>query len=249
MIKFLLNEKFLIPFLSTLGASLAIIIGQQFFVFSSRQRKKLYCINYILVIADGLLYSNLIVKKKTILPHIEATERIISGDLGLLDVMFKADEFDILTGPNVEFNHLPEEYKLLVGYESMQTLQAIEYFKTIYSDGSAKSNLNLFLRENLKRELQFKSKPKTEQDDILNSYWDYLDQVDRNIDMTTGFISNVLVPTIEKYKRNFGFLFFSKKEISQKLKRIKKLQTEFSELIPTRERIQSNLDDGIQKVL
>ena len=81
IVDFLKDEKFLIPFLSTLGAALAIIIGQQIFGFSTRQKKKLYCIAYISDVADRLLFSNLIVKKNTILPHIKATKEIINADM------------------------------------------------------------------------------------------------------------------------------------------------------------------------
>ena len=203
MIKFLLDEKFLIPFLSTLGASMSIIVGQLIFGFSSRQRKKLYCVNYISDVADKLLFSNLNIKVKTILPHIEATKRIISGDIELLDIMFKADEFDILDGKNIEFNHLPEDYKLLVGYDSMKTLQVIELLKSLSNDDSSKTNLNLFVKENLKSQLKFNLKSEREKEDVLNNYWDYLDQVDRHIDRINGFIVTILIPTIEKYKSKF----------------------------------------------
>lgn len=249
MIEFIKDEKFLIPFLSTLGASTSIIIGQQIFSFSSRQRKKLYCINYISDVADRLLFANLIVKKHTILPHIIATKKIIGGDSQLLDMMFKADEFDILSGQSIEFNHLPEEYKLLVGYDSMGTLQAIEFIKALSMDNSSRINLNEFVKDNLKSELKFNVKSETEKLDILCTYWDYLDQVDRHIDRVNGFIINMLIPTFVSYKRKFGFKFFPTKDISRNLKKMRATQQEYSELIPSLEQIKSNFSSGIQKVL
>lgn len=249
MIEYIMDERFLIPFLSTLGASLSIIIGQQIFSFSVRQRKKLYCINYISDVADRLLFANLIVKKHTILPHIKATQKIIKGDSQLLDIMFKADEFDILSGQSIEFNHLPEEYKLLVGYDSMKTLQAIEFIRALTMDNSSKVNLNEFVKDYLKSELKFNSKLESEKLDILNTYWDYLDQVDRHIDRVNGFIINMLIPTIDSYKRKFGFKFFPTKEISRNLKKMRATQKEYNDLIPSIEKIKSNFGSGIQKVL
>jgi len=247
MIEFLLDEKFITPFLSTLGASLAIIIGQQIFNYSSRQRKKLYCLNYITNIADKLLYSNLIIKEKTILPHIEATKRILKGDKKLLNIMFKSDEFDILTSPSLEFNHLPQEYKLLMGFDDMKTLQAIEFLSSLIIDNSSKTNLNDFVKNNLKSELAFYSKSENEQVDLLQIYWDYLDQIDHTIDRINGYIINILVPTIKKYKNKRNFFFFYKKEINKNLKELIKLKKEFEHIIPDIEQLKNNLDNGIQK--
>lgn len=249
MIDFIQDEKFIIPFLSTLGASLAIIIGQQISLFLERQRKKLYCIGYITDVADKLLYSHLIIKKNTILPHIKATKEIINGNYQLLDVMFTADEFDILTGKTMEFNHLPAEYKLLVGFDSIHTLQSIEFITSLSIDDSSKVNLNDFVKNNLKKGLHFNSLQEREKLDILNTYWDYLDQVDRHTDRISGFIINVLIPTIEKYKNRLEFKFFSKREISKNIIKIKLLHKEFNELIPTVNDMKDNLNSGIQKVL
>ena len=246
---FLKDEKFLIPFLSTLGASLAIIIGQQILGFSARQRKKLYCIAYISDVADKLLFSNLIIKKNTIIPHIKATKEIIKGNSELLDIMFKADEFDILTGKTIEFNHLPEEYKLLVGFDSIKTLQTIEFVTALSVDDSSKISLNDFVKNNLKKGLHFDSQSENEKLDILNTYWDYLDKVDRDIDRINGFIVNILVPTIERYKNRFGFKFFSRKEISNNIRQIKSLHKDFKKLIPNSEDMKNNINNGIQKVI
>ncbi|MDD2200497.1 MAG: hypothetical protein PHE08_12290 [Bacteroidales bacterium] len=249
ILDFVIDEKFLIPFLSTLGAALAIIVGQQIFGFSARQKKKLYCIAYISDVADRLLFSNLIVKKTTILPHIKATKEIIKGNNELLDIMFKADEFDILTGKTIEFNHLPEEYKLLVGFDSIKTLQAIEFVTALSVNDSSKISLNDFVKNNLKKGLHFDSQSDDEKLDILNTYWDYLDQVDRDIDRINGFIVNILIPTIEKYKNRFGFKFFNKKQISQNIKQIRKIHKQFEELIPNPDDIKNSINNGIQKVL
>ncbi len=51
-----------------------------------------------------LLQSSLIIQGKTILPHIEATKRILKGDSELLEKTLLADEFDILTDSPKRFN-------------------------------------------------------------------------------------------------------------------------------------------------
>ena len=249
MIEFLLDEKFLMPFLSTLGASLAIIIGQQIFNFSSRQRQKLYCLNYITNIADKILFSNLLIKEKTIIPHIEATKNILKGDKELLEIMFKSDEFDILTSPSIEFNHLPQEYKLLIGFDDMKMLQAIEFLSSLIIDNSAKTNLNEFVKNNLKSELAFYSKSEKDRTDLLQIYWDYLDQIDYNVDRINGYIINVLVPSIKKYKKKRSFFFFQKKEINNNLKALIQLKKKFKSIIPDINDLKNNLDNGIQKVV
>lgn len=249
MIDFILNEKFLIPFLSTLGASLAIITGQQIFAFSARQRKRLYCIKYISDVALRLFHSNLIIKTKTVTPHIEATKRIIKGDSELLDIMFKTDEFDVLNGQKIEFNHLPEDYKLLVGYDSMKTLQSIEFLRTLSTDDSAVRSLNKFAKENLKSELTFQNKTEKEQLDILNTYWDCLDQVNNSIDRVNGFIANVFILIIEDYRKKFKFKLFSTKEISQNILEIQKLIDSFKKHVPDNKQMQERINQGIQKAL
>jgi len=161
--------------------------------------------------------------------------------------MFKSDEFDILTSPSLEFNHLPQEYKLLMGFDDMKTLQAIEFLSSLIIDNSSKTNLNDFVKNNLKSELAFYSKSENEQVDLLQIYWDYLDQIDHTIDRINGYIINILVPTIKKYKNKRNFFFFYKKEINKNLKELIKLKKEFEHIIPDIEQLKNNLDNGIQK--
>ena len=78
-----------------------------------------------------LLHSSLIIQNNTILPHIKATKRIIDGDSNLLNTTLLADEFDILTDGAMKFNHLPEEYKVLIGYDNLRLIQC---FETILSE-------------------------------------------------------------------------------------------------------------------
>jgi len=163
--------------------------------------------------------------------------------------MFKSDEFDILTSPGIEFNHLPQEYKLLIGFDDMKTLQAIEFLSSLIVDNTSKTNLNDFVKDNLKSELAFNSKPKKEQIDLLQIYCDYLEQINHKIDRINGYIINILVPSIKKYKKKRNFFFFQKKEINENLKELNKLKKEFKHIIPDIEDLKNNLDNVIQKVV
>jgi hypothetical protein len=75
MIEFLLDPKFLIPFLSTAGASLTIIILQSIYRVDNDRKKKLYTVAYMTEVSFRLFQSRLILKKNTIIPHIEAAKK------------------------------------------------------------------------------------------------------------------------------------------------------------------------------
>ncbi len=108
------NDKFLVPFYATVGAAITLLLLQ----FVNRRvmdkRKKLYAVAYILDVCYRIQKAAFILQKHTILPNIEATKRILGGDKDLLENMFMADEFDILTAGPVDFNHLSEEHKVLL---------------------------------------------------------------------------------------------------------------------------------------
>jgi hypothetical protein len=163
MINFILDPKFLIPFLSTAGASLTIIILQSIHRIDTDRKKKLYTVAYMTVVGVRLLHSSLIIKKNTILPHLNATEKILKGDHDLLDKMFLADEFDILTDGSIDFNDLPEEHRVLVGYDDIHLLQAFESLLHFNKIDSTNNSLNDFVKVNLKSELSFRSKSSDEQ--------------------------------------------------------------------------------------
>ena len=85
---FFTGDKFLIPFLSTLGAALTVIILQFIHRYINDRKKKIYAIGYIMHDCFLLLQSDLILKKHTIIPHLEAIKKIIAGDDELLETMF-----------------------------------------------------------------------------------------------------------------------------------------------------------------
>ncbi len=129
------------------------------------------------------------------------------------------------------------------------SLQAIELLTALAADNSSDVILNELVKGNLKSELQFNSKKEDEKLDILNTYWDYLDDILRKIDRLNGFIIYALIPILTTYKSRFRFKYFSQKNITENLKLINQLHVEFKVLIPTKEQIANNINNGIQKEL
>ena len=138
--------------------------------FFKTVKKKIYAIAYMADVAVRLLQSSLIIQKNTISPHIKATKRILNGDSGLLNKILLADEFDILTDGPMRFDHLPEEYKVLIGYDNLRIVQCFETILYLYENDAKRKDFNNFVKTNLKAILAFQEKTKVEQDDILNTY-------------------------------------------------------------------------------
>lgn len=171
---FLTDEKFLIPFLSalfaTLGASLTILLIQFINRHIKDKKKKIYASSYITDVCFRVLTSNLILKKHTVIPHIEAVKRILKGDEELLNTMFLADEFDMLTDKSFDFNILSEEYKILLGCDDISLIQSYETLIYMIRNDKTRTNFNDFVKQNLKSEHLFKNQSPDKQSDILNTY-------------------------------------------------------------------------------
>ena len=186
---FFTDEKFIIPFLSalfaTLGASLTILLIQFINRYIKDKKKKIYATSYIADVCFRVLTSNLILKKHTVIPHIEAVQRILKGDEELLNTMFLADEFDVLTDKSFDFNILSDEYKILLGCDNINLIQSYEALIYMIKNDKIRTNFNEFVKHNLKSEHFFKNQTPDKQSDILNTYWDYLEKIkheeDRNI--------------------------------------------------------------------
>jgi len=249
MKEFLLNPNFLIPFLSTVGASLTIIILHSIHRYLNDRKKKLYTIAYMVDVSFRLLQTNLILKKNTILPHIEAAKKMITGDQDLLIKTFLADEFDILTDSTIEFNHLPEEYKVLVGYDNIQLLQAFETILYLNRNDKTRNNFNEFVKQNLKSENSFKNKNQDEQIDILNTYWDYLDKIEHETNIVIAFVLYLFLPSVREYINRKYFLFCSKRNITTLLENATELQKIFKDIVPKSNFIEKSAKGGIQKII
>jgi len=220
---FLTDEKFLIPLLATLGASLAVI-GMQFIAgYIKDQKKKIYAATYMLDVSFRILSSMLIVKNHTIVPHIEATERIADGDEDLLRTMFLSDEFDILKAEPPKFSHLPNEFKLLVGYDDIEIVQIFDTLVYGYQLDENRVHLNEFVKHNLKSTLGFLAKDKHTQSDVLFTYHDLLTTLDHEANRTIHFAVYIALPRLEKYIGECQFLLFSTKNAKNKVKQMNKL--------------------------
>jgi len=249
MKEFLLNPNLLIPFLSTVCASLTIIILYSIHRYLNDRKKKLYTIAYMVDVSFRLLQTNLILKNNTILPHIEAVKKMIAGDQDLLIKTFLADEFDILTDSTIEFNHLPEEYKVLVGYDNIQLLQAFETILYLTRNDKTRNNFNEFVKQNLKSENSFKNKNQDEQIDILNTYWDYLDKIEHETNRVIAVVLYLFFPSVRGYINKKYFLFCSKRNITTLLESTTELQKIFKDIIPKSNFFEKSIKGGIQKII
>lgn len=246
---FITDEKFLIPFLATTGASLTIILLQFLGRYIGNRRKKLYAVAYIADISFRSLFSDLLLKKRTILPHINATKRIISGDLKLLNTMFLGDEFDVLTDAPFDFGFLSEEYKVLLGNDDIDLVQAYEFIVYTNKNGMTQRAFNEFVKSNLKSQYFFNQKTPEAQQDILNTYWDYLDKLKHEGDRNICFVIDAFVPHVKEYIKGKQFLFFSKKSIEKSLLAIEKSVSDFRDALPEKKTPNDIASGGIQRAL
>jgi hypothetical protein len=249
MIDFMLNPKFLIPFLSTAGASLTLIILQSIHRIDTERKKKLYTVAYITDVGIRLLQSSLILKKNTITPHIEAAKKIIAGDRDLLKKTFLADEFDILTDGAMDFSNIPEEYKVLVGYDDIHLLQAFEMLLYLNKIDNTRNSLNDFGKLNLKSEYLFGNKSHEEQLDILSTYWDYLDKLDHAEDRLIAFVLYIFLPRVRQYIGRMSFFLYSKKNIMTQLDSASILNNKYRRIIPEPDFFEKSVSGGIQRII
>jgi len=246
---FFTDEKFLTPFLSTLGAALTIIMLQFIHRYINDRKKKIYAIGYIMHDCLGLLRSNLILKKHTIIPHIDVIKKIIGGDEKLLNTMFLADEFDILTDKPIDIDHLSEEYKVILGNDDINLVKSYETLNYLNKSIKTGEVFNDFVKNNLKSEHFFRSQSKDKQLDILNTYWDYLDKIKHKEDRSIAFILQIILPSIKKYIKRKQFLLFSTKSIRMLTNEAEDSLIDFRDVLPEKDFLEKAIRGGIQKVV
>ena len=249
MIDFLLNPKFLIPFLSTVGASLTVIILQTIHKIDVERKKKLYTVSYMTDACVRLLQASLIIKNNTIIPHITAAMKMIAGDNELLKNTFLADEFDVLTDDTINFSNIPEEHKVLIGYDSIEFLQSFEMVLYLYKVDKTKNSFNEFVKSNLKSELAFRQKSQDEQIEILSTYWDYLDKLSHEKDRVIAFILYIFLPHANDYINCFSFLFYPKKNINELFNKAKELGKKYKSIVPDADFFHQSVSGGIQNIV
>lgn len=247
--EFLMNEKIYLPLLATLGASLAVIGFQAINRYEKEQKQKIYAINYMLDVAFRILSSTLVIKNHTIAPHIEATKRIIKGDSELLKEMLLTDEFDILKAGPMDFSHLPNEFKVLVGYDDIELVQMFDTF--LYVSGIDENRLHLieFVKSNLKSAKNFLSKEMQEREDILNTYWDILESLAHEQRRVLVFVRDMLLPSLCHYMKGYQFLLFRTSPAKKKISNIVSLIEENVDSFPEEGYMEKVRHGGIQGAL
>ena len=243
------NDNFLLPFYSTVGAAITLLLLQFVSRWVIEKRKKLYAAAYILDVCLRLRGSAFVLLRHTILPHVEATKRILKGDKNLLETMFMADEFDILKAGPVNFNHLSEEYKVLLGYDDIELVQMFEAINYLSLNDTNRQNLNTFVKENLKSRQKFSSLSNDEQADVLNTYWDYLTSLQHEENRLIAFISMIVIPKMRSYIKKTQFILFSTKAARAILAKLEAHEAEYSDLIPSSNFFERSKAGGIQRAL
>ena len=163
--------------------------------------------------------------------------------------MFLADEFDVLTDEPVNFNNIPEEYKVLIGYDSIEFLQSFEMVLYLYKLEKTKNSFNEFVKANLKSELAYHRKDHDEQIEILSTYWDYLDKLSHEKDRVIAFILYVFLQHAQIYINRFSFLLYSKKNINALFNKAKELSEQYKSIIPDTNFFQQSVSGGVQKII
>lgn len=244
----LLSQLWL-PFLATIGASITVLAIQSLNRYIREQRKKIYGATYMADVLYRLLQAELIVQKHTICPHIEATKRMLAGDRTLLELALDTDEFDILSAGPAQFVQLPEEHKLLIGFEKLDIVQAFDTLLYLHATDSNRSTIRTFVTDRLKSKKTFLKQDLDEQHDILNTYWDILLELEHEGKRFIAFGVYVLSPMLREYSDSVRFKFGTTKAISEKLDNISSLQSEYKEFVPSDDFLHTLQGGGIQNAL
>ena len=247
--EFLTNEKLLLPLLATLGASLAVIGFQALNRYEKEKMQRIYAVNYMLDVAFRVLSSTLVVKNHTILPHIEATKRILKGDSELLEKTLLTDEFDILKASPMSFAHLPNEFKVLVGYDDIELVQMFDTFLYVYSVDENRIHLIEFVKSDLKSVNEFLSKKSEEREDILNTYWDILESLDHESNRILVFVRDLLLPKLSQYISGHQFFLFRTSVAKDKVVSILSLIESNQDSFPEKGYMEKVRHSGIQGAL
>ncbi|MEW8338598.1 MAG: hypothetical protein AB2708_02035 [Candidatus Thiodiazotropha taylori] len=203
----------------------------------------------MLDVAYRILASTSTVKQKTISPHIEATKRIMKGDDELLEKTLLADEFDILKAKGMIFSHLPNEYKLHIGYDDIELVQMFDALVYLYEEDENRKHLNEFVKGNLKSMNGFLSMAPEKQHDVLNTYWDILSSLDHETNRVMFFVRDVVLPRLNTYTKEFQFALFRTGKVKKKIGAISALIEEYKELLPDPDYMENVRTGGIQREL
>jgi hypothetical protein len=155
----------------------------------------------------------------------------------------------VLTDDPINFNNIPNEYKVLIGFDNIEFLQSFETVIYLYKIEKTKNSFNDFVKSNLKSELLFNRKNKEEQIDILNTYWDYLEKLSHKEDRVIAFVLYICLKHVERYIDRYSFIFYSRKSIRGLLSKAMNLNDQYHEIIPDSDFFQQAINGGIQKII
>ena len=242
---FFFEEKFLVPFLSTLVASVTVLLVNRINARSNRQRKKIYATTYMADSFQRALHSNLIIKVHTILPHLEAIQKIIDGDNGLLYDMIINDDVDVLQDKAFRFMSLPDEYKVLVANDDVELVQIWDALNYLQDTAQEKKH---FGSQELSTFDGFMSLDHRRRNDILDARRKFLErrlhEADRTIDHIRRFY-----PRLQEYMKNWQFIFYQKKSFWKKMIDIDEILQAYKRDLPPAELLEQRRLSGIKKAL
>ncbi len=247
--EFLLQDKVLIPFLATVGASFAVLAVQALARYEKEQKQRVYVATYMLDVAYRILASTLVVKQHTIIPHIEATKQIMKGDEDLLEKMLLSDEFDILNAKSMNYSHLSNDHKSLVGYDDIELVQVFDTLVYLYESDENRLHLTDFVKGNLKSMGHFLSMSNEKRNDVLNTYWDILDSLEHESNRVMLFVRDAVLPRLKSYVHGWQFLFFRTSSAKHAIELIEKSVNANREMIPDSDYMEKVKNGGIQRAL
>lgn len=249
MLELILNPAFYIPLLSTAGASLTIIVLQSIHGIDKERKQKLFATSYMTSIAVRLLQSSLVIKNNTITPHIKAAKKILTGDKDLLETMFLSDEFDILSEQYINYSGVPENHKILIGYDNIDLLQTFETMVYLSSITSSNNDFNNFVKDNLKNSILFFGKTEDERNEILNIYWDYLSKIEHREDRLIAFILYIALPLIDSYTKQRQFMLYKKQNFHNHFKQVSLICEKYKNILPNKDFFHKSVSGGIQNAV
>ena len=109
--------------------------------------------------------------------------------------------------------------------------------------------LNSFVQDNLKSRHGFTLLTKDERADVLNTYWDYIENIKHENNRMIAFVLQTLVPKVASYAKGNQFLFYSKKSAKILINKIKSDKEQYADLIPESSFFEDTIAGGIQRSL
>jgi hypothetical protein len=242
---FFSKEKFLVPFLATLVASLTILLVNRLNERSKTKKKKIYAVTYIADSLQRALHCSLIIKIDTIIPHIEAVERILQGEYRILEQMIENDDINILQDDSFHFPSLPENYKILLGIDDIEIIQMWDAFRHLQEKAAVKKHL---WSEELSNFDSFMSLSQQRREQILRQRRDFLERKLLEADRTIQLI-RLFYPRVRRYMDGINFVFRSKTSFRRAISHIEHILASHADYLPPANFLEQRRVSGIKQAL